>query len=160
LKLAPHLAFALAALAAPASAIDLTGTWAASGGTIRCKIQSQNDTGFVEKDGNLVELAIVQEGSELWIVDLGNSPEYENKFLGVMFTSPKSETKGYGVATACTVAGKFYAGAIHIAKATADAESGKLTLRYTGTRLGALAVCTGRFERTSAAEPVIALTCP
>ena len=160
MRRAPLLAFGLAALAAQASAIDLTGTWNAQGDTIRCKVQSGNDTGFPQVDPNLVELQIVHVGDELWISVNPGGGGYENKYLGVAFTSPKAEDKGYGVASACTIPGKYYAGAIHIVKAKADAESGKLTLRYTGTRLGALATCTGRFERTSAAEPVIALTCP
>jgi hypothetical protein len=158
LKLA--LAFAIAALAAPASAIDLTGTWEARGGTIRCKVQSANSTGFPQVDPNLVILEIVQDGDVLWIEREANDAGYENKYLGVVFTSPKSETKGYGVATACTIPGKYYAGTIQVVKAKADAGSGALTLRYTGTRLGTAATCSGRFERTSAAQPAITLTCP
>jgi hypothetical protein len=159
LKPATALALALA-LAAPASAIDLTGTWSAVGESIRCKVQSGNDTGFPQADVNLLELSIVHAGDDLWIQVNEGGAEYENKYLGVAFTSPQAETKGYGVATACTVPGKWYAGTMHVVKAKADAGSGKLTLRYTGTRLGALATCTGRYERSSAAAPAVALTCP
>jgi hypothetical protein len=158
------LRFALVAagliLGAPASAIDLTGTWAAQGDTIRCKIQSNADTGFVQQDGNIVELEIVQVGEQLWIRINPGDAEYENKFLGYVFTSPKADAKGYGVATSCTVAGKFYAGAMRIVKAKVDGERGTLTIAYTGTRLGTSATCKGTYARTATAAPAIPLTCP
>jgi hypothetical protein len=153
------LAAALAA-AAPAAAIDLTGTWYPDGDVLRCKIRSGANAGFLEKDGNLSPIRVRQVADELWIEINPGSKGYENKFLGVAFAHPQSDTKGYAVVSACTVPEKFYAGTMLISKARTDGELGSFVLEYTGTRLGTIATCKGRYTRASAADPGITLTCP
>jgi hypothetical protein len=157
-----HRAAALAAallVAGPAAAIDLTGTWQLKTETLKCRISGPVQI-FTEHDANWAELAIRDEGDELWIAVHPGGDGYENKYFGLVFTHPKSDAKGYGVATACTLPGKYYAGTIRIPKAKADAEGGTLTFEYTGTRFTTIATCKGQFERTSAAAPAITLTCP
>ena len=158
-RFVPVLAAAIS-VAAPAAAIDLTGTWYPDGDVLRCKIRSAANAGFLEKDGNLSPIRVRQVADDLWIEINPGSAGYENKFFGVAFAHPQSDAKGYAVVTACTLPGKFYAGSMLISKAKTDGELGSFVLEYTGTRLGTIATCKGRYTRASADDPGITLTCP
>jgi hypothetical protein len=155
------LLFVLAAglLAAPAGSLDLTGTWSAPKG-VRCKVRSGADAGFKETDTHLSELLVSHVGSSLYVWMSPGDGAYENKFKGYAFTHPKQSSKGYGAASACSVDGKYYAGSLFIPNAQADADKGKLSLVFHGTRLSFMAECKGRFERTSAVDPLVPQSCP
>lgn len=156
----PLLAAALAGLlGAPAAALDLTGTWELTR-PLRCKIRSNADAGFSETDGNLGTLLVTQVGDVLYVEVNPGSSGYENKFKGISLTHPGKPEKGYAVASPCTIDGVYYAGTLLIPKATANAEQGKLSIVYHGTRFTTVAECKGRYERTSAVDPAVTQTCP
>jgi hypothetical protein len=155
------LAFLGAALlTGPAAAIDLTGTWVAEKG-LKCRIRSNANAGFKESDGNIATLAITQVGDEMFVLVNEGDAGYEQKFRGPSLTHPGNPEKGYAVATACTVDGKYYAGTLLVRKSAADAEKGKLSVVYYGTRFsGTVAECKGTYERTSDVDPAVTATCP
>jgi hypothetical protein len=153
------LAAALVALAPPAGALDLTGTWELTR-PMRCKIRSEANQGFSESDGNLGTLLVTQVGDVLWISVNPGSSGYENKFRGISLTHPGNPEKGYAVASTCTLDGVYYAGTLFVPKAGADAEKGKLSVLYRGTRFSTVAECKGSYERTSAVDPGVTQTCP
>jgi hypothetical protein len=157
---APLAAASLAALlAAPAAALDLTGTWEITK-PLRCKIRSDANASFSETDGNLGTLYVTQVGDVLYVEVHPGSSGYENKFKGISLTHPKRAERGYAVASPCNVDGVYYAGTLLIPKASADPEQGKLSLVYHGTRFSTVAECKGRYERTSAVDPAVTQTCP
>lgn len=143
----------------PAAALNLTGTWEAPKG-VRCKIRSSANTGFTEADSNLVALEITHFGDELYVRINQGGGAYENKFVGIAPTSPQDPAKGYAVVSACTLAGKYYAGSFFVAKARADAGGGSLSLVFHGVRFSTVAECKGKFVRTSSADPVVPGGCP
>jgi hypothetical protein len=153
------MAAALVALATPASALDLTGTWELTR-PMRCKVRSNANPGFPEFDGNLGTLLVTQVGGVLWIEVNPGSSGYENKFKGISLTHPGNAEKGYAVASTCTLDGVYYAGTLFVPKASADAEKGKLSVFYRGIRFTTVAECKGTYERTSAVDPVVTQTCP
>jgi hypothetical protein len=146
-------------LSAPSAAIDLTGTWVAPKG-LRCKIRSGSNPGFKESDGNVSTLLVTHTGEDLYVSVNPGGGAYENKFRGSAFTHPSRVSKGYGVATACTVEGKYYAGSLLVPKAQADADAGKLTVVFHGRRFSTMAECRGSYERTSAVDPTVVQSCP
>lgn len=145
--------------AAPARGLDLTGTWEAPKG-LRCKIRSDANSGFTEADGNLSVLEITQVGDDLYVRVNPGDGAYENKFRGVAATHPKDASRGYAVASACTIAGKYYAGSLFVPKARADAGDGSLSLVFHGSRFSTVAECKGKYVRASAADPNLTQTCP
>jgi hypothetical protein len=154
-----------AVLLAPlrAAAIDLTGTWELSGDDgIRCTVQNDVAAGGKERDVRLATLLIRHTGTELLIEINPEGSVLQNKYLGLAYTHPKVATKGYGVATACTVAGKAFGGTMRIAKAKASADdgTGTLTLQYVGNRESVISDCSGKYVRTSADPPPMETTCP
>ena len=157
-RLSALLAAAVLA-SAPAAALTLTGTWEAPKG-VRCKIRSSANTGFTEADSNLGVLEITHFGDELYVRINPGGGAYENKFVGIAPTSPKDPAKGYAAVSACTIAGKYYAGSLFVAKARADGGAGSLSLVFHGIRFNSVAECKGKFVRTSVADPVVPGGCP
>jgi hypothetical protein len=158
------LVLAMALLAPlPAAAIDLTGTWALQGDDgIRCTVQNDIAPGGKERDTRLSTLLIRHTGTELLIEVNPEGSVLQNRYLGLAYTHPKVATKGYGVATACTVPGKAFGGTMRIAKAKASADdgTGTFTLQYVGNRESVISECSGKYVRTSADPPAMETTCP
>jgi hypothetical protein len=154
----PLLAASLLA-AAPAVALDLTGTWESAKG-LRCKLRSNADPGFTQSESNLSTLLVTQVGEVLYVLVNPGDGAYETKFKGVALTHPSKAEKGYAVASPCSIDGKYYAGTLFVPKAAADAEKGKLSLVFHGTRFETVAECKGSYERSSAADPGVPATCP
>jgi hypothetical protein len=150
---------AIAVVAAPGAALDLTGTWESAKG-LRCKIRSSANSGFSEGDGNLSTLQITQVGEDLYILVNPGDGAYENKFKGISLTHPVKSEKGYAVVSPCTIDGKHYAGTLFVPRAKADTERGMLSVVFHGTRFSTVAECKGRYERTSAVDPMVTATCP
>jgi hypothetical protein len=159
--LRPALPLLVATLLAAthAAALDLTGTWESAKG-LRCKIRSSADSGFSEGDGNLSTLLITQAGENLYVLVNPGDGAYENQFKGIALTHPSKPEKGYAVASPCAIDGKYYAGTLFLPKAAADAERGKLSVVFHGTRFSTVAECKGVYERASAADPGVPAACP
>jgi hypothetical protein len=148
-------------LAPPAQALDLTGTWVSKkDGDMKCRYYSGGKWKR-SVDGNLGTLYVRQVGATLYAeIVVGGSAVYNNKFQGLVRDAASGSERGVASATACEIVGENYHGAFWIPKASADASRGMMSVEFLGTNLSVVLHCKAKFERTSAADPGIAGTCP
>jgi hypothetical protein len=161
------LAFLTAALlaAAPAAALDLTGTWQADDTfagmpAVRCRYW--NGARWERSvDGNLGRLYVSQIGQDLYVENGEPSdPVYSNKWTGWVVGHDSDPARGVAAATSCGVAGEAYRGAIFVKKARADSFGGTLVLELRGTSAGNVVQCKGRFTRSTGLDPGLSSACP
>ena len=148
----------LAFPAAPARALDLTGTWSVTKNSARCKLVNFGGGSFSTLKA-LGPLQISLDAQHPFLIHLRTSPD-DIDYQGVQAPEPPIGHRGTAVAMSCqpfTVSASFYRGEFEM---HADDVHGRMSGKFVGTDSGALPMsCRFTAKRTSNADPGIP-ACP